>query len=201
MANLTTAPPHTGPKGATSNGKKKKKRSALANASNPHHLRNYVPSRLPNAGGGGGAHEDQNSFGPLPLRFLAADLRPPKGSKRPPVPPTTNPGEEWICAYCEYELFYGDKPLYHKAIRKRKKILRRRQRARERAAAAANGSGGNSTFRQPDKKVEEDYDTGYEPSVDEFGTTPKNTKWRGEGRGSGVGPGGGGIAAEDASYG
>ncbi len=31
--------------GKSKNGKKKK-RSALANASNPHHLRNYVPSRL-----------------------------------------------------------------------------------------------------------------------------------------------------------
>lgn len=29
---------------------KKKKRSALANASNPHHLKNYVPSRLPHSG-------------------------------------------------------------------------------------------------------------------------------------------------------
>ena len=65
----------------------------------------------------------------------------------PPVPvpsaasALTNPADEWICPFCEYELFYGDDAGYHRAVRNRKKILRRRRRARERAAAAASGVG------------------------------------------------------------
>jgi len=141
---------------------KKKKRSALANASNPHHLRNYVPSRLPQSSGGHtpvaqGQASLQSAFGPLPLRFLAADLPPRRGNANDPGGKKkgggsvngTNAGnaaagggaaaEEWICAFCEYELFYGDEAAFKRAVRARKKILKRRRRARERAAAAANG--------------------------------------------------------------
>jgi len=134
-------------------GSKKKRRSALANASNPHHLRNYVPSRLPNSGpppsvNGTGAHQ-QNLISPLALRFLSAQL-PPK--LRGPAPGVgsiagagaisqlTTPGDEWICAFCEYDLFYGDEARFHRAVRNRKKILKRRRRAREKAAATASGT-------------------------------------------------------------
>lgn len=130
---------------------KKKKRSALANASNPHHLRNYVPSRLPNSGqhGGGlnGASQQQQSWvSSLPVQFLSAEIprrRKQKGGEpvAPPATqvPLTNPADEWICAFCEYDLFYGDDVRYRRAVRNRKKILRRRRRARDRAAAAASG--------------------------------------------------------------
>ncbi|KZT70784.1 hypothetical protein DAEQUDRAFT_764355 [Daedalea quercina L-15889] len=125
---------------------KKKKRSALANASNPHHLRNYVPSRVPNSGQVNTAQNIQNAqnlLSPPPIRFLSADLPPRrrKKSERPvaPVPSLTNPVDEWICPFCEFNLFYGDELAYQRAIRNRKKILRRRRRARERAAAAASG--------------------------------------------------------------
>lgn len=145
---------------------KKKKRSAMANASNPHHLRNYVPSRLPHSAGEGGPHGGggaQNGglglLSPLPLRFLAAELPPRRGSgkradgKKNGANGTTGaaanggPGstlvipasDEWICAFCEYDLFYGDDAAYKRAVNGRKKILKRRRRARERAAAAANG--------------------------------------------------------------
>lgn len=124
---------------------KKKKRSALANASNPHHLRNYVPSRLPNSGQTNAAQALQNAqnlLTPLPIRFLSADV-PPRRRKKTPVanvpPPLTNPIEEWICPFCEYDLFYGDDTDYQRAVNNRKKVLRRRRRARERAAAAASG--------------------------------------------------------------
>ncbi|KAF8655041.1 hypothetical protein AX16_003277 [Volvariella volvacea WC 439] len=192
------------PSNAKSSRGKKKKRSALANASNPHHLRNYVPSRLPNSGssgyyqyqqqiqqqGGPGGHNSWIS--PLPLKFLMAEISPRKsfingqgpppstsstvssmngsGGRRKkssgtelhssPYPtynssaspyssasgastyqPLTNPADEWICAFCEYDLFYGDEVGYRRAIRNRKKILKRRRRARERAAAAASGVG------------------------------------------------------------
>lgn len=129
----------------TKTGKKKKKRSALANASNPHHLRNYVPSRLPHSGQISAAQGQQNILNllsPLPVHFLAADVPPRRKKKSNATPATTlsSPAEEWICPFCEYGLFYGDAAAYQRAISNRKKILRRRKRARERAAAAASGT-------------------------------------------------------------
>jgi len=127
---------------------KKKKRSALANASNPHHLRNYVPSRIPNQGHLSAAQlgtNAQNMLSPLPLLFLSAQIAPRRGGQQRPssavVSQLANPAEEWICPTCEYRLFYGDEQGYRLGLRNRKKILKRRRRARERAAAAANGSG------------------------------------------------------------
>lgn len=116
---------------------KKKKRSTMANASNPHHLRNYVPSRLPHTGHGQAGSVD--SEWPLALTFLSADVRSrgrqdASGSSQHVVPQ-----DEWICSFCEYSLFYGDDGEYKRAVRNRKKILKRRRKARERAAAAASG--------------------------------------------------------------
>ncbi|KAI9440435.1 hypothetical protein H4582DRAFT_1936826 [Lactarius indigo] len=126
---------------------KKKKRSALANASNPHHLRNYVPSRVPNPSHLSAAQigaNTQNLLSPLPLVFLAAQIPARRGAQQRPMAAASqlaNPAEEWICPTCEYRLFYGDEQGYRMGVRNRKKILKRRRRARERAAAAANGSG------------------------------------------------------------
>jgi hypothetical protein len=137
---------------------KKKKRSALANASNPHHLRNYVPSRLPNSGSPSTISAAQAALqflGPAPIRFLTADLGrrggaagtvlSRNGSKRMSGTASLDEGvlmpDEWICAFCEYDLFYGAEARYRHGIRARKKILRRRRRARERAARAASGVG------------------------------------------------------------
>ena len=182
--------------GKAKNGKKKK-RSALANASNPHHLRNYVPSRLPHTGPGDGgaaahgsggtaaANASGNTIWPLPLRFLSSEIPPRRRSraKNSTPPPTTvpliqltHPAEEWICAFCEYDLFYGEDAAYRRAVRNRKKILKRRRRARERAAAAASGAGaGMSAVKGPaPPPPSEEYDA-YEDSVvgvDEFGSAP-----------------------------
>ena len=127
---------------------KKKKRSALANASNPHHLRNYVPSRILNPSQLSAAQigaNTQNLLSPLPLLFLSAQIPPRRGARQQRLMAAasqlTNPAEEWICPACEYRLFYGDSQGYGIGVRNRKKILKRRRRARERAAAAANGSG------------------------------------------------------------
>lgn len=127
---------------------KKTKRSALANASNPHHLRNYVPSRLPHSAPTHSAStataNAQNYLGLFPMRFLSAEL-PRRSSKKgsaitaSPLVNLTKPEEEWICPFCEYDLFYGDDQSFRRAIRQRKKILARRRRAMERAAAAAAG--------------------------------------------------------------
>ncbi|EJD43719.1 hypothetical protein AURDEDRAFT_114525 [Auricularia subglabra TFB-10046 SS5] len=145
------APPAVDPAATATKGRqtKKKKRSALANASNPHHLRNYVPSRLPHSGQppqNTQALNAANFLGPPPLRFLSAEV-PPKRRKKSASPPPagplaaqlTNPADEWICPFCEYNLFYGDDAAYKRAVKSRKKILQRRRRARERAAAAASG--------------------------------------------------------------
>ena len=126
---------------------KKKKRSALANASNPHHLRNYVPSRVPHSGqappgnppSAGNVH---NQVSAPAVRFLSAEIAPRRRKKSTaavPTAPLNQPEDEWICALCEYNLFYGEEAAFRRAVRSRKKILVRRRRARERAAAAASG--------------------------------------------------------------
>lgn len=155
----TTKPvdPPSEPPVSTKKGKKKK-RSALANASNPHHLRNYVPSRLPNSGQSNPTQNTnpQNHLGPPPLQFLSARLPPRRkqygGPEVTPAPSTlTNPADEWICPLCEYKLFYGDEVEYQRAIRNRKKVLKRRRRAQERAAAAANGKAASSAATATEK--------------------------------------------------
>lgn len=151
---------------------KKKKRSALANASNPHHLRNYVPSRLPNSGSGGGglggtgpvggwggapllsvtlAQAAIAFLGPPPVRLLTADRRSRQHSNSNPPFSVPDPAagmaiipDEWMCAFCEYDVFFGGESAYRRSVRARKKILRRRRRARERAARAASGAGGGA---------------------------------------------------------
>ncbi|KAH6889007.1 hypothetical protein BKA70DRAFT_883895 [Coprinopsis sp. MPI-PUGE-AT-0042] len=193
---------------------KKKKRSALANASNPHHLRNYVPSRLPQSAGGHNPNASttpQTLLGPPPLRFLSADLPPPRGSKSKKGSNvngsvtasasvgsiTGGAGDEWICLFCEYDLFYGDDALFRRGVKNRKKVLKRRRRARERAAAAASGvktglkaaTGGaaaraNSPTGQPagnpsagGDEDEYDGDPGYEGGgggTDEYGNVPRH---------------------------
>ena len=183
-----------GENGAVGGGKtktgKKKKRSALANASNPHHLRNYVPSRLPHSGGGGDGQgpnaANGNTIWPLPLRFLSAEIPSRKRKKNTTAVPLVqlmHPSEEWICAFCDYELFYGEDPVYRRAVRSRKKILKRRRRARERAAAAAaggGGGGGTSTVKNT-FPAEDDFDEYDETGTgDEIGSAPPKTKWKGD---------------------
>ncbi|KAJ3994272.1 hypothetical protein F5050DRAFT_544364 [Lentinula boryana] len=226
----------TSPNVKSSRSGKKKKRSALANASNPHHLRNYVPSRLPHSAGGcppnvnGTNQANANDLGPLPLRFLSAEIPPRRGtrSKRSQAQEQQqaslasmsliNPADEWLCVFCEFQLFFGDDAEYRRALNKRKNILKRRRRARERAAAAASGQNKVSNARkshQPAASVaaardseegddEDDYedDAEYEPigtggqvaGNGVNGMLPKQTKWRGDNREKGAGE-------EESSYG
>lgn len=185
--------------GKAKNGKKKK-RSALANASNPHHLKNYVPSRLPHSTSGdggqigpGNANMNVNStIWPQPLRFLSAEIpsrrrgRSKKTSPPAPIPliQMTHPAEEWICAFCEYDLFYGEDLGYRRAVRNRKKILKRRRRARERAAAAASGAAAAMAKAPPPppppSEEYEGYDDGAGSSVDDHGSAPaqRSGRWK-----------------------
>lgn len=171
----------------TKSKSKKKKRSALANASNPHHLRNYVPSRLPHSGL---AHSalgafSQNTLSPLPLQFLSAELPPRRKKSDPPVHSLvslTNPEEEWLCAFCEYNLFYGDEHSYRRAIRQRKKILRRRRRAMERAAAAAAGRKKAVTSPDVNESVDDEMADTYalDATVSDTQRAPKQMKMKEE---------------------
>ncbi|CAL1715174.1 unnamed protein product [Somion occarium] len=176
--------------GSTGKTGKKKKRSALANASNPHHLRNYVPSRLPHSGQLNAAQAQanaQNLVSPLPLRFLSADVPPRRRSKASgaPIPNLTNPTDEWICPFCEYDLFYGDDQNFQRALRNRKKILKRRRRARERAAAAASGA--KAASAKNSAPLEEDVNPGFEAQhEDVIAANAKQARFKEGDRGPGV---------------
>ncbi|KAF7983736.1 hypothetical protein HWV62_19699 [Athelia sp. TMB] len=172
--------------GGAKSRSKKTKRSALAIASNPHHRRNYVPSRLPQSGQANPAQAAANALnylGPPPFRFLSAEIPPSRKSRKngkgtaTPTAQLTNPTDEWICSLCEYKLFYGGDAEYRRAIRGRKKILRRRRRAERRAA--------NVTAKMPaagqdqDQDAYDDYETGFSGSAEYAGGG-------GKGRGEGV---------------
>lgn len=104
---------------------KKKKRSALANANNVHHRDNYIPSRLPSqdsapadeASGSSAPHVHPHAPHPNGSSFFAGT-------------------DEWLCAFCEYEIFYGEPSLLALATRRRKKVLRIRRKAQARARKA-----------------------------------------------------------------
>ncbi|KAG9102962.1 hypothetical protein FRC06_000667 [Ceratobasidium sp. 370] len=158
---------------AKPNKTKKKKRSALANASNPHHLRNYVPSRIPQSHGyppSSSTHGQSSNtlLGPLALKFLSATLPPRRKGRLGSEslgPSLVRPENEWICPFCEYSLFYGDDVAMHRAVKNRRKVLKRRRKARERAAAAASG-----TVPPVSQDVSEDEESGEdEDSFDDVG--------------------------------
>ncbi|SPO24851.1 uncharacterized protein UTRI_01353_B [Ustilago trichophora] len=58
--------------------------------------------------------------------------------------------DDWICVFCEYELYYGEAPLMLRACRNRKKLVEKKSKAKTKAQAAlqkkssakTNGTGG-----------------------------------------------------------
>ncbi|EEB94887.1 hypothetical protein MPER_06228, partial [Moniliophthora perniciosa FA553] len=156
-SNTAASSPAPPPSAGGGGKKKKKKRSALANASNPHHLRNYVPSRLPHQPPSS-THISSQVQGEwaLPLAFLRAGKGENEGG-----------GEsEWICAFCEYELFYGEEADLKRAVRKRKAILRRRKRARERARGVTNGTSNRVKPKAQQEEHVQDDGEGYDNEED-----------------------------------
>lgn len=135
----------------TGGGKKKtskKRRNALANASNPHHMKNYVPTRMladqPSPPLSGHAFM-ASLFFPPPTRFLSA--LPPKLKTSASASANANaaddpqPGsDEYLCVLCEYRLFYGSDEVRKRMVSKRKRMIARKQRAQERATGVANGT-------------------------------------------------------------
>lgn len=135
--------------------KGRKKRSAHANAHNVHHRDNYVPSRLPAAAAaaqGQQVHGSEPSLGPT--TWPASDEAIAMAG---PYALTSGGGhycdpDEWLCIFCEYQLFYGEEPALYRAVRKRKGVLKVRQKAKERAQKAAQGAAAASTSAQDSSK-------------------------------------------------
>ncbi|KAG6334567.1 hypothetical protein ID866_4522 [Astraeus odoratus] len=133
-----SAEPLNPPPLGKSRGGKKKNTPA---ASDLHDRKNYTPPRPSALALANQAHATQGSYNslvPYFLRFLSANI-PPRRRKQTTTTPTTqiaDPAEEWICPQCEHSLLYSDGVEYKRAIRNRKRILRRRQRAQERAAGS-----------------------------------------------------------------
>ncbi|KAM0753238.1 hypothetical protein T439DRAFT_378939 [Meredithblackwellia eburnea MCA 4105] len=123
--------------------KGKKKRSAHANANNVHHRDNYVPSRMPVASANQHGPMTDASGEPILTSWPASEeaIAASGGKSHHKHDANYFAGpDEWLCMFCEYEIFFGEEPLLARALRKRKNVLKVRRRAKERAAKAANGS-------------------------------------------------------------
>jgi hypothetical protein len=70
----------------------------------------------------------------MPSRFLAAR---PVGSS-PEGPAKVGP-DDFVCASCEYSLFFGSRESMLRAIAKRKRELQRRERVLRRARGVTEG--------------------------------------------------------------
>lgn len=81
-----------------------------------------------------------NLLFPPPIRFLSAQPARYRSSNATPPGPDDPTSEDYVCCFCDYELFYGSSAQSKKAVEKRKKMLARRRRAKERASGVANGS-------------------------------------------------------------
>jgi len=80
--------------------------------------------------------------------------------------------DEWLCLFCEYQLFYGEEPALYRAVRKRKGVLKVRQKAKDRAMKATQGrTNANSTTAPPEvssaapRSDAEEEDEGQRPEV------------------------------------
>ncbi|SCZ90585.1 BZ3500_MvSof-1268-A1-R1_Chr1-3g02081 [Microbotryum saponariae] len=155
----TTEPPSAIPPSTRKPRKKgKKKRSAHANALNPHHLNNYTPSRMPNrsSSGAAGSSSPHTDAPPSLLSILDDEVQPLSSwpasdqviSQALLTIRNRSAGdalrffagpEEDVCAFCDYELWFGGEGNLERSVRRRKKVLKVRKKAKERARKAANG--------------------------------------------------------------
>ncbi|GAA5972388.1 hypothetical protein JCM11641_002435 [Rhodosporidiobolus odoratus] len=150
-------PPPAPPPASKPKKKGRKKRSAHANAHNMHHRDNYVPSRLPKQDS---SHQSESSTPLLTSWPASAEAVAEAGE----YASTCGGGhfcspDEYVCLFCEYELFYGEESLLLKAIRKRKGVLSRRKKAKDRAMKAtqggANGAPATDAGGQEEERQEE----------------------------------------------
>lgn len=153
------APPRKPKKG-------KKKRSAHANALNVHHRDNYVPSRIPassNHHSNSSLHHDGSTTPPLTSWPASEEAIAAAGGSRPDTSYFAGQ-DEWLCAFCDYDLHFGPDPK--KAIKKRKDILKVRRKARERASKAAGGAAAGVPPAAPPAAAELD-DTARQVQIEE----------------------------------
>ncbi|GAA5870226.1 hypothetical protein JCM16303_001934 [Sporobolomyces ruberrimus] len=149
--------------------KGRKKRSAHANAHNVHHRDNYVPSRLPAASAQNG-HNSHSSHDPSlgPTSWPASEAALAAAG---PFASTCGGGhycdpDEWLCLFCEYQLFYGEEPALYRAVRKRKGVLKVRQKAKDRAMKATQGrtnGAGEAAHGGPREEVQGEHAEHHEP--------------------------------------
>ena len=130
--------------------KGRKKRSAHANAHNVHHRDNYVPSRVPVASAQQSSHSNDPSFGPTSWPASEEAI-----ASAGPYASTCGGGhycspDEWLCLFCEYELFYGEESALLRAVRKRKGVLKVRQKAKDRAMKATQGKSHSVPVSMPE---------------------------------------------------
>ncbi|WWC93507.1 hypothetical protein V866_000342 [Kwoniella sp. B9012] len=167
---------------------KKKKRSVLANQSNPHHVDNYRPSRTVSPHGD--PYEPYSShlslFNPPPMVFLATRTRhKPKAQQASneltvnndinvDYNPDIRPNEDdFICCFCEYDLYYSTEPMRKKAIRRRKKEIKRKEMIKNKAKNVAEGKKGSlrneSDYdsQEEDEEEDEEDEDGFAEDSDE----------------------------------
>lgn len=130
--------------------KGRKKRSAHANAHNVHHRDNYVPSRFPIASASQSSQSNDPSSGPT--SWPASEEAIASAGQ---YASTCGGGhycgpDEWLCLFCEYELFYGEESALLRAVRKRKGVLKVRQKAKDRAMKATQGKSHSVPVSMPE---------------------------------------------------
>ncbi|GAA5949501.1 hypothetical protein JCM3765_002682 [Sporobolomyces pararoseus] len=177
-ASALPSPPHTQspllPRKAPLK-KGRKKRSAHANAHNVHHRDNYVPSRLPAAPAQNQQHQQHSSSSNEPsLGPTSWPASPEAIASAGPYASTLGGGhycdpDEWLCLFCEYQLFYGEEPALYRAVRKRKGVLKVRQKAKDRAMKATQGRSNSSTAPLPPPNPESSRDVEQGSIQDEEG--------------------------------
>lgn len=124
--------------------KGRKKRIALANGQNPHHRDNYVPARKPSPASPHTTSQpltDHGSTAASPLMSWPASDQAiaAVGGQHSSFDSQFATSDEFLCVWCDYELFYGEDHAFTKAMLKRQKLLKVRRKAKARAAKAANG--------------------------------------------------------------
>jgi hypothetical protein len=149
--------------------KGKKKRSAYANANNVHHRQNYIPSRLPASSGG----KKDAPEGGTTATGGSLDLALPHDNDSEVF---NFAPDDWMCTFCEYELWYGTKPQLAKCVKKRKKLLKVRQKALERAKGTVEGTNKpkNSTAATVPPATTAPTPTSAQKPSDAQPTTPKS---------------------------
>ncbi|RXK35069.1 hypothetical protein M231_07689 [Tremella mesenterica] len=122
---------------------KKKKRSVLANQSNPHHVDNYRSNRVftPQNEPFESYASHANMLFPPPMRFLSARPRrktaPLPGA--PPIVPIRPAEDEYTCCFCDYALFFGSEKLRKWAIRERRREIKKKDVIKQKAKNVAEG--------------------------------------------------------------